>query len=284
MSIAGLTSLSGYGTAFPALPAILTGGTAVGQVVGLKQPATATRQTATTGAQTTTVNTTGTNTNATGQPIQTLAAAAGTGTTGTVLSAQQKAQIAEFTLLDQTARADVQAQQRAAGGYAGTTTYQYERGADGTLYAVAGDVTFNVQPVPNNPAATIAAMQTITNAAMSVTPPTAQDLAAVREAAQYTSEAEAALKAAQTGTGTGTGNITTTNTTTKTVAQTAQAKAAQTRAVTAATATLLAAQQQAVGALYGLAGGGFATNTTTGLFGVLGTSANQTGNQFALAA
>jgi hypothetical protein len=270
MATFGLSGISGLGSSYQSLSSTLIGSTAVRQASGYTQGSTASGQVATgTGIQSGQAQTTQT------QATQTLATAAGTGSTGTVLSAQQKAQIAQFKLLDQTARADVDAQERAAGAYGGTVDYQYERGPDGTLYAVAGDVSLNVQPVPNNPAATLAAMQTITNAALSVVPPTAQDLLAVREAAQYTATAEAALHATQAGTATNTNAGTTTGAT----AQTAQSRIARQQAVTATTTTLLAAQQQAVGALYGVTGRGFSAYAAT----TLGTPANQAGSPLAQA-
>jgi hypothetical protein len=288
MTTLGITGTTGLGTSYQTLASSVIGVLASGQLSSVKQQAAVPQQTTTT---TTTAGTkaAGTQTTTT-QASQTLASAAGTGSTGTVLSAQQKAQIAQFQLLDQTARANVAAEQRAAGAYGGTVSYQYERGPDGTLYAVAGDVTLNVQPVPNNPAATLSAMQTITNAALSVAPPTADDLMAVREAAQYTAEAEAALRSAQAGTATAattnTANGTTATTGTKTAttntatATAAQTKAARQQAVTAATATVIAAQQQAVGSLYGITGHGFAAYAAA----AIGTPANQAGGQLTQAA
>ncbi len=255
MTISGITSTTGYGgygATSLALWPTLTGGGTVGQT-GSNRPSATTGQTVTTTATAAAAG----KATGTGQPSQILAAAAGPGSTGTVLSAQQKAQIAQYKLLAQTAQADVQAQQRVAGPYAGTVSYQYERGPDGTLYAVAGDVTFNVEPVANNPAATVAAMQTITRAALSVVPPTAQDLLAVREAAQYSAEAQAALKSSRTA-------ATTTNATTTNAAAAAKsanaAWIAQTQAVTAATATVLAAQQQAGATVFGMGGVGTGVN------------------------
>ena len=102
-----------------------------------------------------------------------------------------------------------------------------------------------------HPAATIAAMQTIEKAAMSMVPPTAQDLAAAREAAQYLTQAQAQLNAAQ--------------------------------ATTAAANTVLAAQQQtaATGGVAVTFGRGLAAYTNAA---TLGTPANQPGLRLAATA
>ncbi len=242
----GIGGSSAFGLPSAALSPYLTGGAAglnaLTQAAGFNRQLAASRQVqAAIDAANTQANTTQANTNN--------APAVNTQTTAT--SVRQQNQIAQLKADDQAVRAGIAAQLRAAGAYGGAVTYQYQRGPDGTNYAVAGDVSFNIQPVANNPAATIAAMQTIAKAAMSEVPPSAEDLAAAREADQYLAQAQAQLKAAQ--------------------------------ATTAAANTVLAAQQQsaAFGGATVTFGQGLAAYGTAA---TLGTPANQPGARLAATA
>ncbi|MBI1206910.1 MAG: hypothetical protein GC191_06435 [Azospirillum sp.] len=101
---------------------------------------------------------------------------------------------------DRAARQRAQAQLAAAGAFGGQVVYQYQRGADGTSYVVGASVTFDVTPVPNDPAATIRKMQTIRAAALASGQPTLQDLQAVQAADAAIAAAQAALSKAASAT------------------------------------------------------------------------------------
>ena len=58
-------------------------------------------------------------------------------------------------------RAHEQAHAAVGGQYAGSPSYEYERGSDGNNYAVAGEVPIDVSEVPNDPQATIEKMQQV---------------------------------------------------------------------------------------------------------------------------
>ncbi|PIE74633.1 MAG: SprA-related family protein [Deltaproteobacteria bacterium] len=60
--------------------------------------------------------------------------------------------------------------------------YQYEKGPDGILYAVSGDVLIDTSPIPGNPRATISKMDTIINAALAPANPSAADKAIASQA------------------------------------------------------------------------------------------------------
>lgn len=77
---------------------------------------------------------------------------------------------------DREVRAHEQAHIAAGGQYVrGGPHYEYERGPDGKLYAVGGEVPLDITPVKNNPEATIEKMQVIKRAAMAPAEPSAQD-------------------------------------------------------------------------------------------------------------
>ncbi|MBW8191248.1 hypothetical protein K0504_09385 [Neiella marina] len=85
------------------------------------------------------------------------------------------------------------------GQYAGAPKYSYERGPDGVLYAVSGEVSIDVSPVPNDPVATIRKMRQIQAAATAPAEPSAQDRRVAQEAVQLIAEAQAQIAAGDTG-------------------------------------------------------------------------------------
>ncbi len=67
---------------------------------------------------------------------------------------------------DRAVRAHESAHRAHAGRYAGAPTYTFERGSDGRIYIAGGQLSIDMQPVPNNPAATVQKMQVLERAAL----------------------------------------------------------------------------------------------------------------------
>jgi hypothetical protein len=82
----------------------------------------------------------------------------------------------------------------AAGGYAkGGASYTYQIGPDGKSYAIGGEVSIDMSPVPGNPRATITKMMAIRAAALSPDEPSGQDVSVAAAAAQIEAQARAQL-------------------------------------------------------------------------------------------
>ncbi|WP_304439581.1 putative metalloprotease CJM1_0395 family protein, partial [Oleiphilus sp. HI0123] len=74
-------------------------------------------------------------------------------------------QIAELRARDQEVRAHEQAHKAVGGQYAGAASFTYQSGPDGNRYAVGGEVSIDISPIPNDPQATISKMNTVKAAA-----------------------------------------------------------------------------------------------------------------------
>jgi len=82
----------------------------------------------------------------------------------------------------------------AAGGYIkGAPSYTYQIGPDGKSYAIGGEVTVDMSPIPGNPRATITKMMAIRAAALSPSEPSGQDMSVAAAAAQIEAQAQAQL-------------------------------------------------------------------------------------------
>jgi hypothetical protein len=113
-------------------------------------------------------------------------------------SPEEQAQVRELRRRDQEVRAHEAAHAAAGGAYVrGGVSYSYTTGPDGKRYAAGGEVGIDTAPVPNNPDATIAKMQTVRRAALAPANPSGQDMAVAAKAAQTQAVArmEAAAKA-----------------------------------------------------------------------------------------
>jgi|OM-RGC.v1.006804212 hypothetical protein len=102
-------------------------------------------------------------------------------------------QLNQLKSRDQEVRAHEQAHASVGGSLAGAPDYEYEKGPDGSRYAVAGEVPIDVSEVPNNPQATIDKMQQVQAAALAPAEPSSQDRAVAAQAAQKLTEATAEL-------------------------------------------------------------------------------------------
>jgi len=111
------------------------------------------------------------------------------------LTEEEKRIVEELRARDREVRAHEAAHKGAAGPYAtGGPTYEYQTGPDGKRYAVGGEVTIDVSPVPNNPGATIRKAQTIRRAANAPRNPSAQDRAVAAHASRMEAEARRELQ------------------------------------------------------------------------------------------
>lgn len=98
---------------------------------------------------------------------------------------------------DAEVRAHEQAHASVGGQYAGSPSYEYERGSDGNNYAVAGEVPIDVAAIPNDPQQTIEKMQQVRAAALAPQEPSGADRAIAAEATQQIAQAQAELSAQQ---------------------------------------------------------------------------------------
>lgn len=118
--------------------------------------------------------------------------ASGSGQTASGQTAAGKAEIQRLQKRDAEVRAHEQAHAAAGGGFAGAPSYEYETGPDGKQYAVGGEVDIDVNPVRNDPQATIAKLEQVKRAANAPAQPSAKDYQVAAQAdlgiAQATSE------------------------------------------------------------------------------------------------
>jgi len=120
-------------------------------------------------------------------------------------SPQQRAQqerleqleIAELAGRDREVRAHEQAHAAVGGSYAGAPSYSFKRGPDGRAYAVGGEVSIDVGPIPDDPAATLSKMEIVQRAALAPAEPSAQDLRVAAQAQALAAQARAELAALQ---------------------------------------------------------------------------------------
>ena len=119
------------------------------------------------------------------------------------LTDAEQREVAELAARDREVRAHEQAHANVGGRYAGAPSYQFERGPDGRSYAVAGQVSIDTSPVPNDPEATIAKAQIVRSAALAPAQPSAQDRAVAAQATALEIQArqELASQRAETITG-----------------------------------------------------------------------------------
>ncbi|SFD21625.1 putative metalloprotease CJM1_0395 family protein [Pseudoalteromonas denitrificans] len=79
------------------------------------------------------------------------------------------------------------------GQYAGSPSYEYQRGPDGSNYAVGGEVSIDVSVVSGDPQATINKMQQVQAAALAPAEPSSADRAIAADAAQKLATAQTEL-------------------------------------------------------------------------------------------
>ena len=93
-----------------------------------------------------------------------------------LLELKEERLLQKLRQVDREVRAHEQAHLMAAGPYArGAPHYEYVRGPDGRLYAVAGEVKIDTSPVPGDPEATLEKARAIKRAALAPANPSPQD-------------------------------------------------------------------------------------------------------------
>lgn len=101
--------------------------------------------------------------------------------------------ITELSKRDREVRAHEQAHASVGGRYAGAPSLSYQRGPDGRLYAVSGEVAIDTSPVPNNPQATLEKALTVQRAALAPSDPSSADRNIAAKAAAIAGQARAEL-------------------------------------------------------------------------------------------
>jgi hypothetical protein len=110
------------------------------------------------------------------------------------LSDEEKEIVAELKRRDTEVRRHEQAHSSVAGSYGGLPSFEFERGPDGQLYAVGGEVKIDTRPL-NDPEATIRKMDIVIRAALAPANPSAQDHAVAAQAKQARQQAIAEVRA-----------------------------------------------------------------------------------------
>ncbi|WP_288986206.1 putative metalloprotease CJM1_0395 family protein [uncultured Pseudoalteromonas sp.] len=109
---------------------------------------------------------------------------------------QEQQQIKELKARDTEVRTHEQAHAAVGGQYAGSPSYEYQRGPDGTNYAVGGEVPIDVGVINGDLQATIDKMQTVRAAALAPAEPSGADRAIAADATQKMAAAQAELASA----------------------------------------------------------------------------------------
>ena len=110
------------------------------------------------------------------------------------LTEEQQQEVERLKERDREVRAHEQAHSRAGGPHAGAPSYEFQRGPDGRMYAVSGEVQIDAAPISGNPAATVSKMDAVIRAALAPKEPSAQDSRVAAEARTAKAEAQAELR------------------------------------------------------------------------------------------
>lgn len=111
------------------------------------------------------------------------------------LSRAERQVLQQLQARDQEVKTHEQAHIAAGGQYVnGGASYSYRIGPDGKMYAVGGEVSIDVSPVPGDPEATIEKAQAIQRAANAPAEPSAQDSIIAAKARAMETEARTKLR------------------------------------------------------------------------------------------
>lgn len=106
------------------------------------------------------------------------------------LAPEELRQIHELKNRDRDVRAHESAHRTVGGDLIrGAVSYSYQKGPDGRLYVVGGEVSIDTSGVPNNPEATLARAQRISAAALAPVNPSSADRAVAAAANQMAAQA-----------------------------------------------------------------------------------------------
>ena len=111
---------------------------------------------------------------------------------GQELTAKEQEKVEKLKERDKEVRAHERAHQSAGGEYAGSPSYDYEKGPDGNDYAIGGHVNIDVAE-ENTPEKTLQKMEQIIRAAKAPADPSAQDLKVAAQAQQKAAKARAEI-------------------------------------------------------------------------------------------
>lgn len=113
------------------------------------------------------------------------------------MSADDQATLQELQSRDREVRTHEQAHLAAAGQYArGGASFVYQRGPDGKVYAVGGEVSIDLSS-ESSPQATVAKMQTVMRAALAPAQPSATDRQVASQAAARLNQAQQQIQQQQ---------------------------------------------------------------------------------------
>lgn len=122
-----------------------------------------------------------------------------TADSATRFTASQLSVIEKLQSRDLQVRAHEMAHVSAGGQYVTSgINFSYQKGPDGIMYAIGGEVGIDLSPIANNPQATIAKMQVVRNAALAPADPSPQDRSVASAASQAISTAQTQILEAQT--------------------------------------------------------------------------------------
>ena len=110
-----------------------------------------------------------------------------------LVQAQEQQELTRLRARDREVRAHEQAHAAVGGQFAGSPQYEFERGPDGTLYAVAGEVSIDISPVEGDPQATLEKARIVYAAALAPAEPSSQDRRVAAQALQLAQEARLEL-------------------------------------------------------------------------------------------
>lgn len=119
-------------------------------------------------------------------------ASAATSADGQALSEEELQMVSELQTRDREVRAHEQAHMAAGSGLTGAANYSYQRGPDGKLYAVGGEVSIDTS-VPADPVAALAHATQVIRAALAPAQPSGQDLKVAAKAQAVAAQARAEL-------------------------------------------------------------------------------------------
>ena len=125
--------------------------------------------------------------------LQPVSAGGGSALPGQTLTPAEQRQVAALAQRDAEVRRHEQAHAAVGGQYAGAPRYQYTTGPDNKRYAVSGEVSIDVAPIPGDPRATIVKMQIVRRAALAPSEPSAQDRQVAAQAQAEITRARAEL-------------------------------------------------------------------------------------------
>ncbi len=114
------------------------------------------------------------------------------------LTEGEQAQLDELKARDREVRAHEQAHAAVGGRYAGSPSYEYQTGPDGRRYAIGGEVSIDVAPIPGDPQATIDKMRVVIDAALAPVEPSSADRSVAQAAQSLMQEAMAEARAGET--------------------------------------------------------------------------------------